>query len=140
MVSVGMLLLLVCLVLGLYPLEGKFDPYVDNGGTVVGLAGRDYVMLASDTRLSDQYMIRSRRVSRVFEIEEGLLFSGSGCWADVVALSKELQAHAQKYEWEHEKKLSIRPLSYLMSSELYSKRFFPYFTFCMVAGLNKEGM
>jgi 20S proteasome alpha/beta subunit len=118
---------------------GKFDPYVDNGGTVVCVAGKDYCIIAADTRLSDQYMIRSRRISRIFEVDDGLVFTGSGCWADVVALSKDLQSHATTYEWEHRKKLSIRPLSYLLSSQLYSKRFFPYYTFCSVAGIDNQG-
>lgn len=126
--------LLACIVAG-----NKFDPYVDNGGTVVGLAGRDFVILAADTRLSDQYTIRSRSISRIFEVDNGLLFSGSGCWADTLALSKDLKLAAQSYEWEHKAKLRIRPLSYLLSSQLYSRRFFPYYTFCMVAGLDKEG-
>ena len=53
------------LVLGLSQILSKlFDPYVDNGGTVVGLAGKDYCIIASDTRLSEQYTIRSRSVSR----------------------------------------------------------------------------
>lgn len=31
----------------------KFDPYTDNGGTVVGLCGDKYTIIAADTRLSD---------------------------------------------------------------------------------------
>lgn len=118
---------------------GKFDPYVDNGGTVVCVAGKDYCVIAADTRLSDQYLIRSRKLSRIFAIESGLVFTGSGCWADTLALSKDLKLHAQEYQLEHGKKLAIRPLAYLLSSQLYSRRFFPYYTFCTVAGLDREG-
>jgi len=46
----------------------KFDPYVDNGGTAVGIAGKDYVIVATDTRLSDKYSIKSRKLSKVFEV------------------------------------------------------------------------
>lgn len=46
----------------------KFDPYIDNGGTIIGLAGKDYVIIASDTRLSNQYMIQSRNISRIFKV------------------------------------------------------------------------
>jgi 20S proteasome alpha/beta subunit len=48
--------------------ESKFDPYKDNGGTVVGIAGKDYCIIASDSRLSEKYLIRSRNVSRIFEV------------------------------------------------------------------------
>lgn len=31
----------------------KFDPYVDNAGTVVGICGDSFTVIAADTRLSD---------------------------------------------------------------------------------------
>ena len=40
----------------------KFDPYQLNGGLVAAVAGKDYVIIASDTRLTDGgYGINSRR-------------------------------------------------------------------------------
>ena len=40
----------------------KFDPYQLNGGLVAAVAGRDYVLIASDTRLTDGgYGVHSRR-------------------------------------------------------------------------------
>jgi len=40
----------------------KFDPYQLNGGLVAAVAGKDYVLIASDTRLTDGgYGIKSRR-------------------------------------------------------------------------------
>ena len=47
-----------------------FDPYVDNFGTIVGIAGRNFSLIAGDTRLSDQYMIRSRNHSKLFEVRK----------------------------------------------------------------------
>ena len=32
--------------------ERRFSPYSDNGGSVVAIAGEDFVVIASDTRLS----------------------------------------------------------------------------------------
>jgi hypothetical protein len=40
----------------------------DNGGTVLALAGEDYCVLAADTRLSSDYRIRTRNVTRLFEV------------------------------------------------------------------------
>ena len=58
--------LVICFIIKLN--GNKFDPYIDNGGTIVGLAGKDYVIIASDTRLSNQYMIQSRNISRIFKV------------------------------------------------------------------------
>lgn len=46
----------------------EFDPYADNSGTTVGLAGKDYCIIAADTRLSDSYMIRSRNQTKIFNV------------------------------------------------------------------------
>ncbi|RYH29121.1 hypothetical protein EON65_09550 [archaeon] len=46
----------------------KFDPYVDNGGTIAAIAGPDFVVIAADNRLSDNYLIKTRSISRLFEV------------------------------------------------------------------------
>jgi len=134
-----MMTVLLLLVLQLGVLIAEFSPYKDNGGTVVGLAGRDYVLFAADTRLKDEYTISTRNITRLFEIDDGLLFSGSKCWTDILALSKELRNAAMVYEWEHKMKLAILPLSYLLTSKLYTRRFFPYYTFSLIGGIDAHG-
>ena len=61
-------LLLLFILIHLVFVTAKFEPYADNGGTVVGIAGRDYAIIAADTRLSENYMIRSRNVTKIFEV------------------------------------------------------------------------
>lgn len=46
----------------------KFDPYVDNGGTVIAIAGENFVAIGADTRLPEGYVIRSRRWSRLSKV------------------------------------------------------------------------
>ncbi|KAK1739090.1 proteasome subunit beta type-1 [Skeletonema marinoi] len=76
----------------------KFDPYQLNGGLVAAVAGRDYVLIASDTRLTDGgYGVHSRRYlsgrlwsastsSSVVEVADPLLSSSGG--DDIMTLSK----------------------------------------------------
>jgi 20S proteasome alpha/beta subunit len=44
------------------------DLIEDNGGTILAIAGSDYCILASDTRLSANYQIRSRNVTRIMKV------------------------------------------------------------------------
>jgi len=117
----------------------EFDPYIDHGGTVLGLAGHNYVIMASDKRLSEQYMIRSRNVSRIMQIDDDLFFSGSGCWSDILELSKVLKIEALQYEWSHKSKMSVKALSYLLAAQLYTRRLFPYYSFSLVGGMDADG-
>lgn len=51
--------------------ERDFDPYTDNGGTIIGLAGKDFVIIAADTRLADttKYYISSRECTRIHMVK-----------------------------------------------------------------------
>tara|TARA_B110000090_G_scaffold94825_1_gene106953 strand:- start:163 stop:1161 length:999 start_codon:yes stop_codon:yes gene_type:complete len=131
-----LLIVIQCLVKGVL---SEFDPYADNKGTIAGIAGAGYVVMASDTRLSDSYMIRSRNIERMFSVDEDLILAGAGCYSDTIALKKLVEEEAARYKWESKKKISISGLAHLLASILFGRRSFPYFTFCAVAGLDSEG-
>ena len=121
-----------------------FQPYADNSGTVVGLAGKNYCIIAADTRLSDSYFIRSRNIRRVHILDshgvagEGdgnLLLGASGCLADALGLVQGLRDDIVRYHWENERPLPLRALSHLLSTTLYSRRTFPFYSLCVLGGL-----
>ena len=122
--------------------KNEFDPYVDNKGTIVGVAGEDYVVIAADTRLPDGFFIRSRTIKRLFELEgeAPLVLATAGCWSDSTALVKVLNSEVRRYEWENRIPMSVNALAHLLASTLFSRRTFPYYTFCAVAGFDKDGL
>lgn len=68
-----------------------FEPYANNGGTVVAVAGSDYCIIAADSRLSDGYAILSRNVSRVHRLSGDTHLATAGCWADTQGLLRLLR-------------------------------------------------
>ncbi|KAL5222436.1 hypothetical protein ABZP36_027149 [Zizania latifolia] len=99
----------------------RFDPYENNGGTCVAIAGADYCVVAADTRLSVGYSILTRDHSKIAH----LVFSSSG--------------HGNVYEHNHNKKMNCPAMAQLLSNTLYYKRFFPYYAFNVLGGLDSQG-
>lgn len=121
------------------PFERRFNPYDFNGGTTVVIAGEDYAIAAGCTRMSTGYEILSRNQTKLFELTERTVLSSAGCMTDVVTLRRMLAARLTQYEHSMGKKMSSSAAAQLLSVTLYYRRFFPYYAFNMIAGLDENG-
>lgn len=63
----------------------------------------------------------------------------SGMLADQITLHKVLLAKIKIYEADMHKTPSIEAIAQMLSTTLYYKRFFPYYTFNLLAGVDSEG-
>ena len=117
----------------------KFSPFTDNGGTTLAIAGHNYAILAGDTRQSQGYEINSRYQPHVFQMHKRALFSGSGMYADTTELYKQIQARMTVYEHRHKQPMSVQAMAQMCQTMLYGKRFFPYYVFTVLAGLDADG-
>eukprot|EP00550_Attheya_septentrionalis_P006022 CAMPEP_0198293834 /NCGR_PEP_ID=MMETSP1449-20131203/19064_1 /TAXON_ID=420275 /ORGANISM="Attheya septentrionalis, Strain CCMP2084" /LENGTH=313 /DNA_ID=CAMNT_0043993571 /DNA_START=238 /DNA_END=1179 /DNA_ORIENTATION=- len=151
--------------------DASFEPYQLNGGLVSAVAGRDYVILASDSRLTDGgygiytrrhvstrlwalsngpgeqltdpdgsiYMPSSDQVSRG-ALEGSVLIGSAGCSADCESLKQTLRAEIDAFGssfWSSQQQpLTVSTVSTLLGQVLYSRRSFPFYSFCVVAGLD----
>lgn len=59
--------------------------------------------------------------------------------ADTKALHKVLAMRNVTYQHNHGRPMSVSATAQLLSNTLYNKRFFPYYTFNLVAGLDEQG-
>ena len=64
----------------------------------------------------------------------------AGMQSDACTLRKVLRMHATTYEHDHHKSINMTAMGQLMCKTLYSRRFFPYYTFNIVAGIDEDGM
>lgn len=113
-----------------------FNAYADNGGTCIGIAGTNFAILASDTRHSDGYLINSRNAKRIYPITGTSLLGTTSFHPDGLRLSKELKTNALKYKLKTRKELSVDSLAQMTSIKLYSRRFFPFYSFNIVCGVD----
>ena len=141
-------------------INASFEPYQLNGGLVTAVAGKNYCVVASDTRLSAGYEIYTRRHlnSRIWTAGDSVLcepdgslvleekkqipvkmapiwIASSGCAADCEALKRIIRFEVRASQhWNTP--LGVSSISFLLSQVLYQRRHFPYYSFCVVAGLN----
>lgn len=122
------------------PIEHRFNPYTDNGGTVLGIAGEDYAVLAGDTRVVSGYNIDSRYEPKVFDMGDGIVMTANGFAADGAALIDQFRTSFKWYKFDNNnKKLTIKSAARYIQHLLYGKRFFPYYVSTLIAGLDEEG-
>ena len=67
------------------------------------------------------------------------VMASAGFMADAVTLKKTLKARCQSYEFQNDKEMGCVSFAQMLSNTLYYRRFFPYYTFNIVAGLDAEG-
>lgn len=193
----------------------KFDPYQLNGGLVAAVAGKDYVLLASDTRLTDGgYGINSRRymsgriwsassfpsslkssdgranddmtsqppfdmmtakwepdgslampskssvVGAAFSYIDAevntesphlinyapsymeqqqlpVLIGSAGCASDCESLKRRLRLELSALECNSSSRtIGVQSIANLLQQVLYGRRSFPFYSFCVVAGID----
>merc|ERR1712070_661423 len=62
-----------------------------------------------------------------------------GMKADAITLHKMLKARIVMYEHTHRRQPSVTAIAQMLSTVLYYKRFFPYYTFNILAGVDDDG-
>ncbi|TGZ38200.1 hypothetical protein CRM22_011302 [Opisthorchis felineus] len=122
-------------------MSGGFYPYSANGGTVMGISGDDFALLASDTRLcaEDRYFIYSRNSPHLYKMGNGKVLATTGFHGDVLTLTKLLENRVKTYRYDHGKEISTNAFAALLSVTLYTRRFFPFYVSSILGGLDEEG-
>ena len=121
------------------PFGRHFQPYQNNGGTVVSVSGKDYTIVASDTRLGTGYSVPSRYVSRVIKLTDKVVLASSGMQSDIAVLHKVLKIRLTQYKHNHRKDMTLSAVSQMLSTMLYYRRFQPYYTFNVLGGIDENG-
>eukprot|EP01087_Luapelamoeba_hula_P018954 TRINITY_DN619_c0_g1_i1.p1 TRINITY_DN619_c0_g1~~TRINITY_DN619_c0_g1_i1.p1 ORF type:complete len:220 (+),score=47.61 TRINITY_DN619_c0_g1_i1:37-696(+) len=119
--------------------QAGWSPYVNNGGTTLAVSGKDFCIIAGDTRMSSGYSIHTRNSPKVLKLTEHAVLATAGMQADTAALHKVLRARLQSYEYTHRKPMGLTAIAQLLSTTLYGKRFFPYYTFNVLGGVDEKG-
>ncbi|KAJ1911982.1 Proteasome subunit beta type-6 [Tieghemiomyces parasiticus] len=119
--------------------QAAFSPYADHGGTNLAIAGADYCILASDTRQSSGYNINTRFAPKTFKLSDKSVLATAGCQPDCNMVVTRVKHSMKGYKYTHNKEMSTPAIAQMLSIMLYQKRFFPYYDFNILGGLDEEG-
>ena len=103
------------------------------------MAGKDFCIVAADTRISQGYSILSRDHSKTTRLTDQCVITSGGMVADIETLHKLLISKVKTYERTFKKSPSVESLAQLLGNTLYSRRFMPFYAFNLLCGLDKEG-
>eukprot|EP00746_Dinoflagellata_sp_MGD_P167282 gnl/MRDRNA2_/MRDRNA2_97781_c0_seq1.p1 gnl/MRDRNA2_/MRDRNA2_97781_c0~~gnl/MRDRNA2_/MRDRNA2_97781_c0_seq1.p1 ORF type:complete len:207 (-),score=40.50 gnl/MRDRNA2_/MRDRNA2_97781_c0_seq1:40-660(-) len=110
-----------------------------NGSAIMAMAGEQCVAIAADTRYGVrqlQTMGCSRK--KIFELTDKTYVGLCGLATDVQTMSQLLNFRIKLYSLREEREMQPKVVANLISSTLYEKRFGPWFTEPVVAGLDKN--
>ena len=119
--------------------KGRWNPYDMHGGSSVGIVGKDFVAIGTDTRLSSDYSILCRHKSRIFQMTSKAIIVATGFSGDIDAFVTRIRNIIVSYQQDHFKEMSTESLALCVSNILYSKRTFPYYISILVGGIGLEG-
>ncbi|KAK0566317.1 Proteasome subunit beta type-6 [Tilletia horrida] len=122
-----------------HPIAHRFDPYDSNGGSVLAIAGQDFCVIAGDTRQSTGYSIQTRYKPKVYRLTDKAVLALCGFAADAENLMLRIRQRLEWYKHAHEKPMPLSSIARMLSTILYSKRGFPYYTWNILGGLDEEG-
>lgn len=89
--------------------------------------------------MSTGYEILSRNQSKLFKLTDETVLTTCGCMSDIVVLRRMLDAHVTQYKHSANKTMPTSAAAQLLGNTLYGRRMFPYYAFCMLAGLDEDG-
>ncbi|KAI5180013.1 20S proteasome subunit beta 6 [Nematocida sp. AWRm80] len=119
--------------------HGGDELYDDNSGTSLCVQGKDFCIVAADTRHSAAYTINTRKATKIFVIDGRFLLTVTGFYADGRSVMKQLTIYVEDYQFRFNKKIGIVQTAALLHTILYKNRFFPKYAYCCLVGYTEEG-
>lgn len=110
-----------------------------SGATTIGVVCKDGVVLASEKRVSQGYMVLSKAGKKVFKITPNIGAACAGLISDMQALSREASAYSTLFKLDYNRPISVKSTAKLVSNLLFQRGVRPLFTETLVGGVDDEG-
>jgi 20S proteasome subunit beta 6 len=120
--------------------HNQWNPYSFEGGTVAAVSGKDFVVVAADSRMSQfEVNIMSRDGEKLHQLADDVVLATAGFHGDILQVKRMMRARIDKYEFQYRAPMTADLVSECFARELYYRRFFPLFTGAVIAGIDSKG-
>jgi 20S proteasome subunit beta 3 len=96
-----------------------------NGGTLVGMVGKDCVGIAADRRFGKQMLTLANDFQRVFKLQDNLIMGLSGLGTDIQTFSAHMEQKLNLYTLKENKLMKPITFCNLVAYSLFEKRYPP---------------
>lgn len=123
----------------MYPGPVDLEKQIVKGTTTIGVACKDGVVLATDTRATMGYFIAHKRAKKVYPIADHLAMTIAGGVADAQAMVDILKANAEIYRLQNGVIMPVNAAARLVANVLFSARLMPFLLQALIAGVDSVG-
>src|SRR3989338_10820318 len=109
------------------------------GTTTVGLVCKECVILASDTKSTLGYMVSSKDIEKIVQVDDRIALTTAGGVGDTQALIRILKAEIRLYKSMLNAEFTVRATNTLLSNIMQGTRYYPYMAMLILGGYDREG-
>ena len=110
-----------------------------SGTTTVALICKDTVVMAADRKATMGYLIASKDVLKVRQLDDHIAMTIAGVVGDAQALERYITAELKLFKLHEERLMPVKNAASLVANILYARRFYPYYVQLIVAGYDQAG-
>lgn len=120
--------------------QNQQSPYfLMPGATTLGVVFSEGVLLASEKRITYGYFVTSKAGKKVFKIADHIGAACAGLVSDMQILIRDVEAYANLFRLDTNRRISVRSAAKVMSNLLFSRRLFPLITQTIIGGVDEDG-
>jgi 20S proteasome subunit beta 6 len=120
--------------------QQRWNPYSFEGGSTAAIAGENFIVAASDTRMTQHDIcVLSRDIEKIHVLNNNIILNTCGFYGDVLQLKRVLESRLHKYRFDYRTDMTVDLCAELLSRNLYYRRFFPYYTGAILSGIDEDG-
>jgi len=117
----------------------QYPYFLMPGATTLGIVFSEGVILASEKRVTYGYFVTSKAGKKVFKITDHIGAACAGLVSDMQVLIREVEAYANLFKLDANRKISVRSAAKVMSNLLFGRRLFPLITQTIIGGVDEDG-